>query len=150
MERTIGNLGEEIRLHLDPYANLGQRVLERARANALHALAPDLVSITDSLPSGACDVGENYVLLGPHELHEMDTITLNTFTQFSYSHLWRIKSLASVDVDRFARILLLNGQIARSWWHEKKRPAEKVRVARNVKVRHYFTTNGTGTLICLS
>ena len=27
MERTIGNLGEEIQLHADPYANLSQRVI---------------------------------------------------------------------------------------------------------------------------
>jgi len=28
MERTIGNLGKEIRLHSDPYANLSQRIIE--------------------------------------------------------------------------------------------------------------------------
>ena len=42
MERTIGNLNEEIRLHSDPYANLSQRVIERAHTNALYTLAPDL------------------------------------------------------------------------------------------------------------
>lgn len=145
MERTIGNLGEEIRLHSDPYANLSQRVLERARANALRALAPDLFSITENLPSGALDVGENYVLLGPRELHEMNATTLEAFKQFSDSHLWRIDETASINVERFARLLLPNGQTARSLWHERKRPAEKVRVARNVKVRRYFIMNETDT-----
>jgi hypothetical protein len=76
MERTIGNLGEEIRLHSDPYANLSQRMIERARANALYALTPDLFHVTGKLPTGACDVGENYVLLGPREHHDMDAINL--------------------------------------------------------------------------
>ena len=45
MERTIGNFGEEIWLHSDPYANISQRVIEHARANALYALAPDLFPV---------------------------------------------------------------------------------------------------------
>jgi hypothetical protein len=134
MERTIGNLGEEIRLHSDPYANLSQRVIERACTNALYALAPDLFRVTGKLPSSACDVGDNYVLLGPREHHEMDATTLEAFTRFSDLYRWRIKNGDSLSIDRFARLLLPNGQIARSWWHEKKRPAEKVRIARNVKV----------------
>ena len=148
MERTIGNLGEEIRQHSDPYANLSQRVIERARTNALYALAPDFFPVAAKLPSGACDIGGNYVLLGPRELHEMDAKTLEAFIQFSDSHLWRIKKSTSesINIDRFARLLLPNGQIARSWWHEKKRPVEKVRVARNVKVRQYLFINETNML----
>ena len=134
MERSIGNLGDEIRLHSDPYANLSQRIIERARANALYALAPDLLPTARKLPTGACDIGGNYLLLGPHEHHEMDAITLGAFQTFSDLHNWRIKNGDSLSIDRFARLLLPNGQIARSWWHEKKRPAEKVRIARNVKV----------------
>lgn len=134
MERTIGNLGEEIRLHSDPYANLSQRILERARANALYALAPDLFRTKENLPAGACDVGERYLLLGPHEHHEMDPMAYEAFRKFSDLYHWRIKHGDTLSVDRFARLLLPNGQIARSWWHEKKRPAEKVRIARNVKV----------------
>ena len=134
MERTIGNLGEEIRLHSDPYANISQRVIERARVNALYALAPDLFNISEKLPSGACDIGENYMLLGPRERHEMELTTLEAFKMFSDEHHWRIKNGDSFEIDRFARLLLPNGQTARSWWHEKKRPAEKVRIARNVKV----------------
>jgi hypothetical protein len=34
----------------------------------------------------------------------------------------------------FVHLQLPNGQIARSLWHEKKRPDDKVRTARNVKV----------------
>jgi len=48
MERTIGNLGEEIRLHSDPYANLTQRIIERSRVNAVKNMAPDL-AMTNSV-----------------------------------------------------------------------------------------------------
>ena len=46
----------------------------------------------------------------------------------------------SLSIDRFVRLLLPNGQIARLWWHEKRQPAKKVRIARNVKVGQRFFT----------
>ncbi|KIJ95011.1 hypothetical protein K443DRAFT_109498 [Laccaria amethystina LaAM-08-1] len=48
MERTIGNLGEEIRQPSNPFANLSQRGLLRCQVNALTAMVPELK------PSG-CD-----------------------------------------------------------------------------------------------
>jgi hypothetical protein len=120
MEQTIGNLGEEIQLHADPYANLSQRAIERVCANALYALTLDLLHATEKLPTGTWDIGENYILLGPHEHHEMETMTLKAFQTFSDLHCWRIKSRDSLSIDRFVRLLLPNGQITQSWWHEKK------------------------------
>jgi len=111
MEQTIGNLGEEIWLHADPYANLSQRVIERACVNALYALAPDLLHTTGKLPAGAYDIGEKYLLLGPREHHQMDATTLGAFQIFSDMHNWRIKNGDSLSVNRFARLLLPNGQI---------------------------------------
>ena len=152
MERTIGNLGEEIRLHADPYVNLSQRVIERARVNALYTLAPDLLRTTEKLPAGACDIGEKYLLLGPHEHHTMDAAILDAFRTFSDLHHWRIVNgdTDSLSIDRFARLLLPNGQVARSWWHEKKRPAEKVRIARNVKVSRRLFTKRIKLINCLA
>lgn len=92
MEQTIGNLGEEICLHSDPYANLSQRVIKHAHANALYALAPDFFHTAGKLPSVACDIGENYVLLGPHGCHEMDATTLEVFKKFLESYQWRIQN----------------------------------------------------------
>ncbi|KAF8476354.1 hypothetical protein DFH94DRAFT_635049 [Russula ochroleuca] len=126
MEQTIGNLGEEIQLHSDLYANLSQRAIEHARANALYAIAPDLFPVTRKQPSGACDAGDKYVLLGPCKRHEMSTSTSDTFKRFSDLHHWRMKNGDSLSVDRFARLLLPNGQIAQSWWQERKRPAEEL------------------------
>ncbi|KAL1671013.1 hypothetical protein EV122DRAFT_172760, partial [Schizophyllum commune] len=42
MERTIGNLGEEIKQHSNPYANLSERAIRRCQVNALKALLPDI------------------------------------------------------------------------------------------------------------
>jgi len=112
MERTIGNLGEEIWLHSDLYANLSQRTIECACVNALYALTLDLLHTTGKLPASACDIGNNYLLLGPHKHHEMDATTLEAFQTFSDLHHWRIKHGDSLSVDRFARLLLPNGQVA--------------------------------------
>jgi hypothetical protein len=135
MERTIGNLGEEIRLHSDPYANLTQRIIDRSRVNALKIMVPDLVP-NKQLPSGALDIGSNYLLLQPRELHQIDEPVSLALERFATSHNWRIKgdSGALMTIHRFARLQLPNGQIARSLWHEKKRPDDKVRISRNVKV----------------
>src|ERR1700722_8189035 len=64
MEHTIGNLGEEIQLHSDPYANLTQRIIERSCINAVKNMAPDLAATKKELPAGALDIGSNFVLLG--------------------------------------------------------------------------------------
>lgn len=41
----------------------------------------------------------------------------------------------SLGVVRWARLSLPNGQIARSLWKESRRPLNKLRTSRNVKVR---------------
>ena len=42
LEHTIGNLGEEIKQHSNPFANLSQRGIRHARVNAIKAMIPDL------------------------------------------------------------------------------------------------------------
>jgi len=133
MEHTIGNLGEEIRLHSNPYANLTQRIIERSRINALKNMLPDLFSDDEHLPQGALHIGSNYILLGPRELYQIDDSVSGALEKFASSQNWRIKK-GALSVHRFARLHLPNGQIAQSLWHEKKRPDEEVRVAWNVKV----------------
>ena len=112
MEQTIRNLSKEIWLHMDPYANLSQRIIKQAYVNALYALALDLLHTTGKLPAGTFDIGENYLLLGPCKHHQMDVTTLGAFQKISDMHNWRIKNRDSLSVDRFARLLLPNGQIA--------------------------------------
>jgi hypothetical protein len=50
MERTIGNLREEIRQPSNPYANLSQCGIRRSQVNALKAIMPDPDPDQDKLP----------------------------------------------------------------------------------------------------
>ncbi|KAL0573146.1 hypothetical protein V5O48_008812 [Marasmius crinis-equi] len=135
LERTIGRFVGEMRSHSEPYANLGQRMLESARTNALNAMDPTILGLADKdTPSSlALDVGSHYMLLHPRKLSVLDPEIFDAFKIFSESQDWRFTQ-TSLSADIFARLLLPNGQIARSLWHEMKRPPEKVRPARNVKI----------------
>ena len=70
MECTIGNLGEEIRQPSNPYANLSQRGLLRCQMNALTAMIPDLGPPPPSLPQGAIDLEQGYVLLHAQDRYD--------------------------------------------------------------------------------
>ena len=63
MERTIGNLGEEIKQPSNPFANLSQRGIRRLQVNALKAMIPDLEPNSDSLPRNSNDIGDRYIFL---------------------------------------------------------------------------------------
>jgi hypothetical protein len=140
IERTIGNLGEEIRQPSNPYANLSQRGLRRCQVNALKAIFPDLEPNEDGLPRGAIDIGNSYILLramqkNPKPMHPCEAGALRVYLQEnggSMSNGW------CPSVYRWARLRLPNGQIARSAWKEKLKPLSKVRMARNVKVYLYL------------
>jgi hypothetical protein len=139
MERTIGNLVAEIRQDSNPYANLSQRGLERSQVNALKAIYPDLDEEANSIPRGAIDLGDDFVLLRAKE---------RTFYKLSPEYLTALKIFLlkaynmvlpeeiSVSVQRWARLNLPTGQVARSRWKESLKPLVKVRMARNVKVNH--------------
>ncbi|KAI0070681.1 hypothetical protein K474DRAFT_1713122 [Panus rudis PR-1116 ss-1] len=63
MERTIGNLGEEIRQPSNPFANLAERGLRRSRVNALKAMYPVYFDEEQAPPRNSVDLGNNYRLL---------------------------------------------------------------------------------------
>jgi hypothetical protein len=136
MERTIGNLGEEIKQPSNPYANLSQRGLRRSQVNALKAMIPDLEPSCDKLPRGARDIGGGYVLLRarddtPHLIEGAEATSIHAYMEDATGlH----HPNPSVKISRWARLRLPNGQVARSVWKEKAKPLEKVRMARNVKV----------------
>ena len=70
MERTIGNLGEEIKQPSNPYVNLSERGSKRAQINAIYAMYPELdPTAEEKLPAGACDLGGSYVLLHACDRH---------------------------------------------------------------------------------
>lgn len=137
MERTIGNLGEEIKQHSNPFSNLAQRGLHRCQINALKVMIPDIEPLEDILPRGSLDLGDQYYLL-----RAMDS------AQRSITHLEQEAFQVYLDlalhlpqrdspikkVTRWARLRLPNCQIARSLWKEGQKPIEKVRCSRNIKV----------------
>ena len=143
MERTIGNLGEEIRQPSNPYANLSQRGLLRCQVNALMAMMPDLGPPPPSLPRGAVDLGQGYVLLRAQDRYDR-LMRPQEAGAFLY-YLRRAAAEGSSEsldcnwcpkVTRWARLRLPNGQVARSRWKESLKPLGKLRTARNVKVGH--------------
>lgn len=143
MERTIGNLGEEIRQPSNPFANLSQRGLLRCQVNSLIAMIPDLKpSSKSNLPRGALDLGGGYVLLRAQDrynrhMKETEAAAFKEYLQHQHSLVLREDWLPG-KITRWARLLLPNGQISRSQWKEGLKPINKIRTARNVKVHFQF------------
>ncbi|KAJ7088471.1 hypothetical protein B0H15DRAFT_939305 [Mycena belliarum] len=147
MERTIGNLGEEIRQHSDPYSNLAQRCIRRTQVNALKAIIPDLEPDTNPLPHGSIDLGDGFVLLRAMDNCSRDVsdseaeairiyIRANDFDSDSDSDTGTSPSQDYADrwrssVIRWARVRLPNGQVARCSWKEgKKKECRRARVVK--------------------
>lgn len=112
MERTIGNLGEEIRQHSNPYANLSERGLQRCQVNTLKAMIPDLDKEKTKIPRGAKDIGEGYVLLRARDRNWY------RFNEYELAAVNRANLQIMHTVDnylaayRWARLQLPNGQVA--------------------------------------
>ena len=135
MERTIGNLTEEMKQPSLPFANLAQRGLRRAQVNALKAMIPSLEKETKQ-PKWSEDVGDGYVLLHARDettriLHGPPAIAVRDYMGKETG-----ENVANwyPRVRRWARLRLPTGQIARSAWKEKLKALEKVRISRNVRV----------------
>ncbi|KAK0430283.1 hypothetical protein EV421DRAFT_1913080 [Armillaria borealis] len=63
IERTIGNVGQEVKQHSNVFANLEQRGIHRSQINALKAMIPDFDPPMKALPHCSIDLGGGYVLL---------------------------------------------------------------------------------------
>jgi len=137
LERTIGNLGEEIKQHSNLFANLLQCGIRRARANALIAMIPDLDlerTTKEALPRSSRDVRGGFVLLRPRKevpcaLWDCEAAALQEFlptTQIG----------DQICMCHWAKLRLTTGQNCYSAWEEKEKPLEKHRTACNVKVCH--------------
>ena len=142
LERTIGNLGEELRQPSKPYANLANRGLRRSQVSALKSMLPDLGPDAHILPRGAVDLGSGYVLLRARDetkvvLRGKQADALRAFMNSESQQTgWRIPDNWEPKYIRWARLRLPNLQIARCVWKETERAftAERVRRSRNVKV----------------
>ncbi|KAG0694110.1 hypothetical protein DFH29DRAFT_1006623 [Suillus ampliporus] len=140
MERTIGNLVEEIRQPSSPYANLAQRAIHRAQVNALKSMMPCLNDSNDvtMLPRGANDLGNGYVLLCCQDHVARPTSVPEGCAVYNYIHsvhpdsptLHAFASDGTVRIARWACLQLPNGQIAHTLWKETQMNARR---SRNVK-----------------
>ncbi|KAF8962355.1 hypothetical protein BDZ97DRAFT_1662990 [Flammula alnicola] len=130
MERAIGELGKGIRQPSNPFGNLAQLALRRAQINAVKAICPELdEDLVQHLPQYSCDLGQGYVLLRPRE---------RIAQEFSDTELDAIRSVCEKEKrQKWGRLQLPNGQIARSRYSETKRHSEDTRISRNVKVWTY-------------
>lgn len=137
MERTIGNLTQELRQPSNPFANLAQRALLRCQVNALKNIIPELDE-TVHLPRNAIDLGNGYILLRrrdttAREILPDEAVALITYLQ-TLPGFTGPSSQTCVSVVRWARLRLPTGQIAQSLWTEQSKPLDRLRMSRNVKV----------------
>ena len=130
MERTIGNLGQQIRQASKPYANIAQEGIHRSQVNALISIMPELDTSPKGPPRGSIDLGDGYVLLCKRSKYPVSPD--NTLAQVLRNYLPANQEIPRFD--KWARLLLPNGQIAHSAWRETLKSQENLQVSRNVKV----------------
>lgn len=127
MERTIGDLGQEIRQPSNPFANLAQRALQRSQINALKTMCLELAPCAPFLPRSSQDVGNGYVFLQPRDRYPRQT----SGPEFDALHL----SGCISKIRRWGRLRLSNGQISRSLWNEKNKSRQNIRITQNVMIQ---------------
>ena len=128
MERAIGDLGNGIRQPSNPFGNLSQLALRQAQINAIKVICPELdEDLVKHLPQYSCDLGEGYIVLRPRE---------KVAQGFSDRQLQAVREVCEKQKrQKWGRLQLPNGQIARSLYSEKQRNSTQTRISRNVKVK---------------
>lgn len=120
MERTIGNLGQEIRQPSQPYANLSQEGVCHCKVNTLLSVLPDLDEPPKGLPEGAVDLGGGYALLRKRDRYMFVPVGAAAHALCNFIADGRHLPC----LQRWARLLLPNRQITRSAWREMLKTTE--------------------------
>ncbi|KAG6808925.1 hypothetical protein H0H92_002347 [Tricholoma furcatifolium] len=143
MERTVGNLTEELKQHSEPYKHLSRRAVQRAEVNALKLMVPTLDRGTkkeESIPRGGENLGDGYILLRARDSCKRP---ITDAEAAAYQHYLTRNNetipLEEISVIRWARLRLPNGQVARSLWKECRKPLSSLRMARNIKLNYHGT-----------
>ncbi|EIW81720.1 hypothetical protein CONPUDRAFT_54837 [Coniophora puteana RWD-64-598 SS2] len=137
MERMIGSLGQELRSHQSPYANLAQRAVLRSQMNALSKMYTFLgvEDPVNKLPMGSLDLGNGYVLLPKREKSPKNVSTAAGIAIHLAMEERGIESVRRPRILKWARLRLPNGQVARSVFKEATmNVARGIRMARNIKI----------------
>jgi hypothetical protein len=137
MERMIGMLKEQLRLHSDPYTNLAMAGTRMCQLNILTSALYDSDMEGIKITSRDRDLGDNFALLHPRqrearEVAAPEAAAIRQFmdTHFQEGHRWG----DGFRIVRWGRLALPNGDAARSAWKECLKPEEKVARARMVQV----------------
>ncbi|KIN96965.1 hypothetical protein M404DRAFT_32804 [Pisolithus tinctorius Marx 270] len=120
MERTIGNLGQEIWQPSKPYKNLAEEGVRRCRVNALLAIMPKLDDGIKGDPMGSINLGDGYILLRKRD--KRPWLPTGEEARIVSEFIGRPPD----QFKRWVRLCLPNGQIARSLWREKLKPSTQV------------------------
>jgi hypothetical protein len=136
MERILGLLKDQLRLHSDPYTNLAMVGMRMCQVNALKTMLPELDD-TEELPAGSSTLGHGYSLLHPKSrfeeiLPDLEDAAVCAFMEISTGSAWE-RGRGYV---KWGRLALPDRTVARSDWKESKREKEKVMRARMVEVSH--------------
>ncbi|KAI6117259.1 hypothetical protein EDD16DRAFT_1481545, partial [Pisolithus croceorrhizus] len=112
MERTIGNLGQEIQQLSKPYENLAEEGMQPSRVNVLLAIIPKLDDGIKGHPKGSVDLGDGFVLLCKQDkqLWLPSREEARAISEFIGEN-WPLHHFK-----QWAQLCLLNGQIVQSLW----------------------------------
>ena len=134
MESAVGSFGREVQSHSDLFVNITNCGIFRAQINAIKAKIPDLKQ-EPTLPRGSFSFGDGYALLRatdsmrhPVSNREAEAICASGILDNSN------EPQGPVEVLRWARLLLPNGQVSQCAWKEKSGGEKVMCCARNVKV----------------
>ncbi|EIW80031.1 hypothetical protein CONPUDRAFT_27571, partial [Coniophora puteana RWD-64-598 SS2] len=133
MERMIGDLGGDIRSHVNPFANLANIALRRARVNAMKSICPTLDPRQLKLPSGAVDLENGYFLLPRKDRYLCDLTPPDAEAHAAFLRTYGLLVRGIPAIQRRARLLLPNRQVACSLWKEGAMQGS-VRMSRHVKL----------------
>ena len=123
MERTIGNLGQEIWQPSNPYSNLTQEGVCWCHVNSFLAAIPKLVPSQNEIPNGAEDLGNGFVLLWKHDCHPY---TPQSPSKVNATWGFLVPGNPILLIQHWAWLKLPNGQIACSLWREAIKGTDKL------------------------
>jgi hypothetical protein len=138
IERVIGLLKDDLRLHSDPFSNLAHIAMRLAQTNALRSLVPDLMKHKPTLQEIGHDLGDGYVSLHPRE----DRRRRVRDAEFAQIHAFMNDRGLQGDFDwveghsvlRFGRLAVPNGSLVRTAWRENLKALEDLRTSRMAEV----------------
>jgi hypothetical protein len=153
MERLIGMLEHELRLHSNPYANIAMIATRLAQKNTMLALLPELVLPEVRFSDLDIDFGNGYGIKHPIDArqYKLSLIEANAIAQFrewynNDGHTFNLDERVT-KVVRWAKFAMPNGSEARAEWKERLKPLSHLRISRMVEVCACFLIACHGSLL---